>query len=367
MSSRSRSMPSPRRALTNAVRSDDGWRAGVVGQQVDLVEGRDPRRRPGAELVEHRLHRGLLAEKVRIGGIHDLDQQVGTDDFLERGAERVDQVVRQLVDETDRIGHDDVPPARQTDLPAGRVERGEQHVGDVDVRIGHGVEQRALAGVGVADEGHGGDLAMVAATRGGGAVAADVVEIGADLLDPFADEPTVGLELALAGPSRADPATRARQVRPHPRQPRQVVLQRGELDLEPALLGPRVAGEDVDDQRGAIEHLAVEELLEAALLVRLELVVDDEHVEVGRCALVHELGGAAAAEIPHGIRARPSLRRGAHHDGPCGLGQGAELLERPRDRPPSVGWVVEPDQEGALVGGGEVDHASAFGHLFDPW
>ena len=43
---------------------------------------------------------------VRIGGIDDLDEDVGPVDLLERRPERVDELVRQLVDEPDRVGDD---------------------------------------------------------------------------------------------------------------------------------------------------------------------------------------------------------------------------------------------------------------------
>ena len=178
-------------------------------------------------------------------------------------------------------------------------------------------------------------------------------------------EAAVGLELALAGTAGADPAAGARQVGPQPRQPRQVVLERGQLDLQPALLRLRVAGEDVDDQRRSVEHLAVEQRLEAALLVRRQLVVDDEQVEVGGRLLVDQLGRAALAEVPHRIGLGTALGGAAHDGRPGRLGQGGELGQRALHRPPTITGIVEADEEGALDRGGEVDHACAFGHLFD--
>jgi hypothetical protein len=68
-----------------------------------------------------------------------------------------------------------------------------------------------------------------------------------------------------------------------------------------------MAREDVDDQRRSIEHLAVEQLLEGALLVRRQLVVDDQDVEIGRRLLVDQLRGATLAEVPHRVGLRPAL------------------------------------------------------------
>ena len=66
---------------------------------------------------------------------------------------------------------------------------------------------------------------------------------------------------------------------PHPRQ---VVLELRELDLELALGGVRMVGEDVEDHRGAVDNGRAERLLEVALLSRRELVVDGDQVGVVR-------------------------------------------------------------------------------------
>ena len=195
-----------------------------------------------------------------------------------------------------------VAAGRQRDLAAGRVERGEEHVGGVDVRIGQGIEERALARVRVPDQGDGRHLMAIAVPGRGGALAPHLGEVGTHLLDLLADEAPVGLELRLAGASRPDPAAGAREVGPQPREARQVVFERGELDLQAAFLRAGVTGEDVDDQRRPVQHLAVEERLEAPLLVRGKLVVDDQEVEVGGSLLVDQLGGSALAEVPHRVR-----------------------------------------------------------------
>jgi hypothetical protein len=114
----------------------------------------------------------LLPDEVRIGGVDDLEQEVGAHDLLERGPERVDEVVRQLVDEPDGVADHDLLPRRQRDLAARGIEGGEQHVRGVHVRIGDRVEERALPGVRVADQRDGRDLVPVALASGRGAVPA---------------------------------------------------------------------------------------------------------------------------------------------------------------------------------------------------
>ena len=107
-------------------------------------------------------------------------------------------------------------------------------------------------------------------------MALDLGDLVAEPMDLLADSPSVGFELTLAGSAGPDSAGGTRQVGPHPGQARQVVLELGELDLEPPLAGAGVAGEDVEDQGAAVEDLAVGDLLEVPLLVRAQLVVDDE-------------------------------------------------------------------------------------------
>ena len=275
--------------------------------------------------------------------------------------------MRQLVDEADRIGHHHLLAGRQLDPTTGGIEGGEQHVGGIHVRIGQDVEERALAGVGVAHQRDRGDLVAVPVACRRRSVTGDVVELRAHLLDLLADEAPVRLELALTRSAGPDATTGAREVGPHPRQPRQVVFERGQLDLQAPLARPCVPREDVDDQRRTVEHLAVEQRLEATLLVRGELVVDDEQVEVAGRLLVDQLRRAALAEVPHRVGIGAALVRAAHHGGPGRLGQGGELRQRALHRPAFITGIVEADEEGALDRGGEVDHAGAFGHLFDRW
>ncbi len=72
-------------------------------------------------------------------------------------------------------------------------------------------------------------------------------------------------------------------MRPEAPHSREVVLELSQLDLELALGGVRVVGEDVEDHRGAVDHGHAERLLEVALLPRRELVVDGNEVRVVRC------------------------------------------------------------------------------------
>ena len=145
-------MPSPVRAeMDDRAGMAVGETAGL-GADVALVEGQQLGHRAGPDLVEHRSHRLDLAFGIGADAVDDVDQQVRLGDHLQGGAERLDQLVRQLAHESDRVRQQHRLPARQGQPPGARVEGGEQPVLHQDAGVGQLVEQRGLAGVGVADE-----------------------------------------------------------------------------------------------------------------------------------------------------------------------------------------------------------------------
>ncbi|MNJ67077.1 hypothetical protein D3C77_632180 [compost metagenome] len=85
-------------------------------------------------------------------GVDHVQQQIGIAGFLQRRAKRLDQLVRQVTNETHRIRQDHRSDIRQLQAPQRRIQRGEQLVGRVDVGFRERVEQRGLAGVGVTDQ-----------------------------------------------------------------------------------------------------------------------------------------------------------------------------------------------------------------------
>ena len=167
------------------------------------------------------------------------------------------------------------------------------------------------------------------------------------------------------GPRVPIPPLGARQVRPQPGQARQLVLELGELDLEPALVGLGVEREDVEDQPAAVDDLDVEQLLERALLGRRQLVVGDEQVEAGLALGRDELLRLALADVPVRVDVAAVLPLGADDLGAGGGGQVGQLGERVLGGPAVVAAGVDGDEEGLLDGRGEIDevggHASAEG------
>ena len=242
----------------------------------------------GPDLGEHLAHRGDLALGVGVRAVDDVQQQVGVGDLLQRRAERLDQLVREVPDEPDGVGHrvDAAVGGRRT--TRGRVEGREQRVLDQHPGVGQPVEQRGLAGVGVAGDRDAGDVVAPARLALDVAGAAHVLELAAELGDLGVDPAPVGLDLGLTGAAATDavtaggPATGlAGEVATPAAQALLHVLQLGQLDLRLALLALGVLGEDVEDQRGPVDDLDLDLVLEVAQLAGRELAVADDGVGAG--------------------------------------------------------------------------------------
>ena len=187
-------------------------------------------------------------------------------------------MVRQLADEADGVAHE-VPAPDELVAARRRVERGEELVRDAHIGAGEGVQQRRLAGVGVADDR---DRRGGRRRAGGRAWTSrsslDALEVAAKRRDPVARLAPVGLDLGLAGALAPDtavdsPGAEALEVRPQPPHAREVVFELRQLDLELSLGAVRVVGDHVEDHRGTVDHRHAQLGLEVSLLARRQLVV----------------------------------------------------------------------------------------------
>src|ERR1035437_6414747 len=243
-------------------------------------------------------------------------------------------MVRKLADEADGVGEENLVGGAglslvlrsQPDLARERVERREEPVLDEDVPLSaHRLEDRALPRVRVAHERR--------AERRLARLPLDFPALR-DLAEPFlqhldaeSDEAPVGFELRFARAAHADATAELLEMRPHPREPRQGILELRQLHLHPALRAPRAHGEDVEDELGAVDHALADFLLEVLSLAWGELVVEDD--DGGLCVRDERLQllELALADVGGGVGFFERLRELADDDGAGGVGEAAEFFE----------------------------------------
>jgi len=109
-------------------------------------------------------------------------------------------------------------------------------------------------------------------------------------------------------------------VAPLASEPRQEVLVLRELDLEAAFARPGAPGEDVEDERRAVEDLGLEGVFEVALLRGAELVVEDDDGVVDAGALGLYLRQLALADVVRGMGVLQLLDGAADDAGSGGIG-----------------------------------------------
>jgi hypothetical protein len=210
--------------------------------------------------------------------------------LVEGRAERRDQIVRELLDEADRVGDEDARVRLGLHHAHGRVERGEELVHHEHVAAREIAHPGRLAGVRVADQRHAELLGAAGAPHAVRLV--DRLELAAELGDAVADLAAIELEGRLAGALAADAAALPVVLDPLIAEPGRHVLQARDLHLDAGLTAAGVSLEDLQDEGGAVEHRDARRLLEVAGLGRRDLVVDDDEVRAlglgrGRASRVH--------------------------------------------------------------------------------
>ena len=219
---------------------------------------------------------------------------MGVGNLGERRFERLHEGVRQLAYEANRVGDGGRLAARQHKDPRRGVKRGEELVLHIHAGVGQSVEQRRLAGVGVARQSNAKDIGRGAFLALHVAVGSNVGKLATQHGDAVANETTVDLELAFAlAKARANAAARPvlGKVRPHAAQTRVKVLQLGHLHLQLALMGLGMQAEDVENERRAVDDLVLhpQNALDVCLLRRRQLGVEDDDVGIAALCEVAQL------------------------------------------------------------------------------
>src|SRR4029079_3883960 len=206
-----------------------------------------------------------------------MQDHIGLDDLLQRGAESGDELCREIGNETDRIGEHDLAAMRKRDRAHGGIECRKQQILGNHTCLGQGTEQRRFAGIGVANEGHD----RIGNSRPALAMQAARLDDGSKLLlesrDAFLDKAPVGFELSFAGAAEeAETAALPLEVSPGSDQTALLVPQMSELDLQKALAGSCASAKYFQDQAGAIEDLGLPGIYEIALLDGAQRSVDND-------------------------------------------------------------------------------------------
>ena len=118
-------------------------------QAITLVE--DQCSGDGVEIqILQNLHDGgNLYVDITGAGIDHMDQQIRLAQFVQGGTKRAKQLLREIADEPDGIGHNHFPVPWKSKSPACRVQSLEYPVLRRDMAFRQHVEQRRFSGVGV--------------------------------------------------------------------------------------------------------------------------------------------------------------------------------------------------------------------------
>ena len=257
--------------------------------------------------------------------------------------------MRQLANEANGIRHPKPVAFGDVHLAREGVERREQSVLDEHVGTRKGFQQTRLSRVRVPDE------------RGRRNLAPPLTEIRAmlgDVLQPLlehrdlaANHAAVGFELRFAGSAQPDATADAREVRPHPRQTREQILELRQLDLELGFVTARARRENVENNLGAIHDAHAEILLELDALDGSQRLVEQHQGRTRRRQLILERFDFALAEVEVGRRGVDALDGFADDLSAGGVGEALQLVEVLVHVHRVVGafsWC--PHQEGPLNG-----------------
>src|SRR5262249_54343809 len=127
--------------------------------------------------------------------------------------------------------------------------------------------------------------------------ALDVIEVVADAHDAVADQTAVHFQLGLAGTAdEAEATALPLEVGPGSHETAALVGECGQLHLQLAFSGAGPLAEDLEDEAGAVDDLALPGPLEVALLHRRQRAVDEHEFNGLGGDHLAQAGDSAAAD-----------------------------------------------------------------------
>ena len=281
----------------------DAERSRLVGKagfdDVALVENDDARRTIELELVQEASYRDALTRPIRICGVEDFDQKIGFAQLFERRAKRVDEILRKIGDESDRVGEAYVTVRSQVDAANRRIEGGKRLVGYERIAIRQRVEQRGLSDVGISDQRD----ERLAAPRSPPRCALPpyVFELTAQHRNASADPPAIDFEFGFARAARADATAQSRQIRADADEIRLTIAQLRQLDLQLTFAAACVARKDVENEHRPIDDRQRHDSLEVLPLTRTQVVEHQHHSGAQFLGALGDFARFAAADERRGI------------------------------------------------------------------
>ena len=291
----------------------------------------------------------MCSSQRSIAGVRDMEEKVGLPHVEERRLEALDEVVRELPDESDGVGEEERLSAGGLDAARRRIEGREEAVALEDRASRDPVEERRFARVRVADDGDGEDPLAPLALLGS---AMDLLELLLEARYPVAGLAAIDLDLRLARAPRPDTSLLPREVLPEAPEAGERIVELGDLHLDSRLARARPPGEDVEDELGAIDDVDVEDLLDVPRLRGREIVVEYDEVRAAVVNLPGELLDLAFADEGRAVDARAGLQRLPHDRGARAAGEELELGE-------VLELVFAPD-----AGQRDADEVGPFGRCF---
>jgi len=142
------------------------------------------------------------------------------------------------------------------------------------------------------------------------------------------DAAAIGFKLGFAGSASTDAASELRHLDTVSGEPGQHVLELRQFHLQLAFAGPRVTGEDIEDELRAIDTAAVNLAFEVAELRGAELVIEDDDVGIGGGGGSRDLFHFALADERGGIGFVAALQNLTDHFGSGAEGEFVKLGKR---------------------------------------
>ena len=156
------------------------------------------------------------------------------------------------------------------------------------------------------------------------AAGANIFEMLFEFLDADGDAATVGFELGFTWAAGADTTTLAGEGEALTGEAGEDVLELGEFHLQAAFSSAGSAGEDIEDELGAVDDANADGPFQIALLGGGKVVIKDDDVGLGGFGIFLEFLNLALTEEGSGIGERPDLEELADD---CGTGRKGKFFE----------------------------------------